>query len=544
MQGELLTLGDYVAVVQRRKWIILFCTVALALLGYAYAGRKHTTYHATVTVATTYVQAPSVSGSASGASTSSISDERFLAGQAAFARSLDVLAKAAKLGATAVPGATPASIGHASTVTASSDADILQFTVTSGNPAVAAELASDYAHAYVSARKSAVSAQYQPVINHLTQTKNALQAQVLDPATTVDVIRTLRPQITLDVRSLAALSNYLEQESRGVQVQPGAGAPSVTKASPVKYAVMGALAGLILGLIAAFVRNALDRRVRSNEQMSASLELAVLASVPTPSRKLRQANRLVMLDGEALSGEAFRMLAARLEVICTPRKRKVIMVTSALPQEGKSTSAANLAVALAQLGHAVSLVDADLVRPTAAAFFGVGDRAGLTDVLSGDADLSDVAVEVDLPAGIPGTLTVIPPGRRIAEPVGLLASDELTATLKSLAGASRYVIVDSPPLLSISHGMVLGTRVDAILAVTRADQLVTDVAGDLKEALDAMPTPKLGIVVTAADTTGGYGSGYGYYAPPTTGKSVRKTAGGIVPTTHHSPIQVPRTQAD
>ena len=80
MQGELLTLGDYVAVVQRRKWIILFCTVALALLGYAYAGRKHTTYHATVTVATTYVQAPSVSGSASGASASSISDERFLAG--------------------------------------------------------------------------------------------------------------------------------------------------------------------------------------------------------------------------------------------------------------------------------------------------------------------------------------------------------------------------------------------------------------------------------------------------------------------------------
>ena len=112
---------------------------------------------------------------------------------------------------------------------------------------------------------------------------------MLDPATTVDVIRTLRPQITLDVRSLAALSNYLEQESRGVQVQPGAGAPSVTKSSPVKYAVMGALAGLILGLIAAFVRNALDRRVRSNDQMSASLELAVLASVPTPSRKLRQA---------------------------------------------------------------------------------------------------------------------------------------------------------------------------------------------------------------------------------------------------------------
>jgi capsular exopolysaccharide synthesis family protein len=406
---------------------------------------------------------------------------------------------------------------------------------------IAAELASGYARAYVAERKAAVSKQYQPVIDQLTQTKNALQAQVVAPGTTVDVIRTIRPQITLDVRTLAALSNYLEQESRGVSIQPNTGAPSVTKSSPVKYAILGALAGLILGLIAAFIRNALDRRVRSNDQMTASLELTVLASVPTPSRKLRQANQLVMLNGEALSGEAFRMLAARLEVICGARNRKVIMVTSALPKEGKSTSASNLALALAQLGHPVTLVDADLVRPTAAGFFGLGERAGLTEVLSGEAELSDVAVEVSLPADMPGTLTVVPPGRRIAEPVGLLASDLLTATLKSLAGSSHYVIVDSPPLLSISHGMVIGTRVDAILAVARADQLVTEVADDLKEALDALPTPKLGIVVTAADSTGGYGSGYGYYAPPAPGKSVRKTAGGVVPT--HS-IAVPRTQAD
>lgn len=541
MQGELLTLGDYVAVVQRRKWIILFCTVAAAVLGYAYAGRKHTTYHASVTVATTYIQAPSVSGSASGASTSSTSDERFLAGQAAFARTTGVLTRAAELGAAKVPGITAAKIGHSSSVTASADADILQFTVTNANPVVASELANDYAQAYVTERKNAVSKQYQPVINHLTQTRDALQAQVVAPGATLDVIRTLRPQITLDVRALAALSNYLEQESRGVQLQPSTSAPSVTRTSPVKYALLGAFAGLILGLIAAFIRNALDRRVRSNDQMTASLELAVLASVPTPSRKLRQANQLVMLDGEALSGEAFRMLAARLEVICGARKRKVIMVTSALPKEGKSTSASNLAVALAQLGHPVSLVDADLVRPTAAAFFGLGERAGLTDVLSGEADLSDVAVEVSLPADIPGKLTVVPPGRRIAEPVGLLASDSLTGTLKSLAASSHYVIVDSPPLLSISHGMVIGTRVDAILAVARADQLVTDVADDLREALDALPTPKLGLVVTAADTTGGYGSGYGYYAPPTPGKSVRKTSGGVVPT---HPIAVPRTQAD
>jgi Mrp family chromosome partitioning ATPase len=191
----------------------------------------------------------------------------------------------------------------------------------------------------------------------------------------------------------------------------------------------------------------------------------------------------------------------------------------------------------------VTLVDADLVRPTAAAFFGYGDRAGLTDLLSGGAELSEVTLDVDLPASISGSLAVVPPGTAVAEPVGLLASDALTAALKNLAGTSRYVIVDSPPLLSISHGMVLGARVDAILAVARADQLRTEVADSLREALDALPTPKLGIVVTAADSTAGYGYGYGYYAPPTPGKAVRKSAGGIVPTTHH-PMPVPRAQAD
>jgi capsular exopolysaccharide synthesis family protein len=513
MPGELMTLGDYVAVIRRRRWVIAVLVLVLAVAGYRYALAKGTSYQATVEVTATYIQPPNPSGSTSASSPSASSDARYLANLAAFARSSTVLAAAARLGAADVPGTTAASFGQMSSVTPSTIADILYFQVDARKPGDAAKLAQDYARAYIAARRQQVTAQYGGQIATLKHQIATITATISAPGISKVTLQALRPQLQLALKHQAALTSYVAQENTSTALQPTTTAPSAVRTSPAKYGLGGALAGIVLGLIVAFVWDALDSRVRTSAQVTTSLNLPVLGSLPRPPRRLRRANQLVMTSGDG-GGEAFRMLAARLELLCVERKVKTILVTSALDGEGKSTSAANLAVALAQMGRSVTLVDGDLVRPTAARFFGLEDHAGFTQVLAGETTLADALTRIDLPSvSTGGSLSVLPPGEPVADPAPLLATRKLGSTLRALARRSKYVIVDSPPLLSISHGMVISPHVDAVLVIARADELRSEVAGQLTEALAALPAEKLGVVLTGADNERGYGYGYGYYAP-------------------------------
>lgn len=509
-QTELLTLGDYVAVIRRRAWLIAIITLVCVGLGLFYASRKGATSTATVPVATSSVQPPSVTGSAAGVSPNSTYAARFLANQAAFARSITVLDNAANsaLAQHAVPGITPVQLARASSVTPSTTADVLDFSVTNRHGEVASQLARAYAFAYVAERRTSLEKQYKAIIQGLHKRQTNLEARLADPNASPATIRSIRPTLNLVTHSLDAFANYIQQADAAVQVEQTASGPAATSGSPVKYGAVALFAGLVIALVIAFIRDALDSRMRSQGQLTASLELPVLATIPTPPRHLRRANELVTITGTDAEAEPFRMLAARLKLLPPTRDMRVILVTSALEGEGKSTTAANLGVALAEMGEEVVLVDADLVRPTAAGFFGLGTGDGLADVAAGHAQIADVAVPVRLD-GSAGSLAVVSSGRSAGDPTSLLASDSLRTSLRSLADGARYVIIDSPPLLTISHATVLTASSDAILVVARADNLRVDVANDLRLALDALATPKLGVVLTAADSI----RAYGYYAP-------------------------------
>ena len=134
----------------------------------------------------------------------------------------------------------------------------------------------------------------------------------------------------------------------------------------------------MLGIGLAFLREALDTRVRSADEVGEKLGLPLLARVPEPPRKLRNSNRLVMqADPHGAQAEAFRTLRTNIEFVNLDVHARTIMITSAIQSEGKSTTAANLAIAFARMGKRVALVDLDLRRPFLDKFFDFGDRPGL-----------------------------------------------------------------------------------------------------------------------------------------------------------------------
>ena len=255
------------------------------------------------------------------------------------------------------------------------------------------------------------------------------------------------------------------------------------------------------------------------------LRLPLLGRLPKPHRRLRRVDRLAMLDEPSeASAEAVRRLRTNLELANIDGDAKVIMVTSAAEGEGKSTTLANLAVALADSGKTVALVELDLRRPTLAAFFRLKSRSGLTDVVLGRVKLKDALAAVPL-SGPSATslngarspevrLQVLPSGSSLpANPGEFVGSQAVARLLAELRSDHDLVLVDAPPMLSVVDAMTLSTRVDAVFAVVRLGVANRPMLEDLARSLERSPATKLGFVLTGSDDRKVYGSpGYGYHA--------------------------------
>jgi polysaccharide biosynthesis transport protein len=510
MPTEMLTLNDYIAVVRRRKWVILACTVVLALAGFAYAHAKGATNQATVDVGVSYIQPPTSAGGTAG-SPSASEDARFLANQVAFARTEPVLEAAAKLAAKQHVQITADALGNASSATPSTTADILSFAVRDRNRVDAEILANAYAQAYVSERWAQIDSQYGTQAANLTRQIAQMGKKLQAPSTSKTEARSIRPQLEQALKELGPLQSFVRQDKIGTQVQKTTAGVAQVKSSPSTFALIGGFVGLVIGLIAGFIWDAIDRGRTTGRDVAGTLNLPVLANIPTPPKHLSSENRLASMEPSEATAEPYRLLAVRLSLLCTTPGRQVLLITSAVDSEGKSTTAANVSVALAQMGKSVVMVDGDLLRPTAARFFGADDGPGLFEVLSGDLEIADVGVDIMLPGNTVagGRLRVIPAGRVTGDPTGLLASDRLDAVIGEIRDSADYVIVDCTPLLTVSHAMVVSSRSDALVVITRADRVTPEISWNLQETLKAVPAMALGVVVTAADANPIYG--YGYY---------------------------------
>lgn len=309
--------------------------------------------------------------------------------------------------------------------------------------------------------------------------------------------------------------------------------PTVPSFPDTRTAVLiGGLLGLGAGIAFAIMRALSDRRVRPGDEVQERLGLSVLGSIPVVSGAAA-ADRMIDLKATDSKGgfavtEALRTLRTNLQFMAVDDPPRRIVVTSAMPGEGKSTVAANLAAVLAANGENVALIDGDLRRPTVADTMGLMPGAGLTDVLAGRADLVDV---LQRSPGIPG-LVVLGAGTVPPNPSELLGSTRMRKLLDELA-AHAIVIIDAPPLLPVTDGAILAHQADGAILVVSVGRTTYDLVEKSIDALDKVQGTVLGVVLNRAPLSGAgatnYANDYRTHDGDQRAKPVTPTADGTGP---------------
>ncbi len=224
----------------------------------------------------------------------------------------------------------------------------------------------------------------------------------------------------------------------------------------------------------------------------------------------------MLTEPHSIHAEPYRVLRTNLDFFNLEHGARTIMVTSAVAAEGKSTTVANLAIALSRAGQRVVLVDIDLRRPSISKFFGFGDRVGLTDVALGRARLAPVDVHHDLGEDETGqgNLEVLTTGSLPRDTGEFVSGVELPKVIDELRKRADVVLIDSPPLFAVADAITLAGKVDGIIVLTRLGVVRRRMLEELRRVLSSIPAAKLGFVVTEANLEAqskyGYGYGYGY----------------------------------
>ena len=518
------SLHHYLNVLRRRRWIVVQAVVLTTLATFFFSLRQERLYQATAEV---LLMNRSLDDSADRGILAQ-SPERIAQTAADVARVPRVAARA--LAAVGVKDRTPGELLRRSSVTPRANSNLLEFNVIDHFPELAVRLASAYAREFTIYDRLIAT---QALVRARRDVEAKIRQLERSGESNTDLYRTLLEKAE-ELRTAETL------QTANVVVRPADAAAKI-QPRPVRNAILGFSLGVLLGLGLAFLREALDTRVRSAEEIGDRLGLPLLARLPQPPTKLRNENKLSMLvEPDGVHAEAFRVLRTNLEFANLERGAQIIMVTSALEAEGKSTTVANLAVALARGGRRVVAVDLDLRRPYLDRLFALTRRPGLTQVALGLVDLEDVLVPI--PVGDPaatdepaddryllagasngrrqtqGILQVLPTGPVPPDVGEFVGSRTLKEILEQLRAWADVVLVDSPPLLRVGDAITLSGNVDAMIVAANLASTRRHLLSELKRVLDNCPPTKLGFVLTGANLEDGYGYGYygygGYYYAP------------------------------
>lgn len=281
---------------------------------------------------------------------------------------------------------------------------------------------------------------------------------------------------------------------------------------------IGLFLGLGVGFVVALLRSTLDNRIRGEAELRRVTDAPLLGAIAF-EQDAKKNPLLTQAPSQSPRAECFRQLRTNLKFANISGQADTVLVTSSLPGEGKSTTAANLAIALSQAGQTVCLIDADLRRPMVHDYLGLERNAGLTTALVGQADINDLLQ----PWGDAG-LYVLTSGDIPPNPSELLGSEEMKNLVGRLEQAFDTVIIDAPPLLPVADASILVQVVTGVVLLVSAQKTKYQELEKSIGGLELVGANLLGIVLNHLPTGGPDAHSYGYYAesPPATAKRALK----------------------
>ncbi|MGE9781589.1 polysaccharide biosynthesis tyrosine autokinase [Janibacter sp. G368] len=344
-----------------------------------------------------------------------------------------------------------------------------------------------------------------------------ITARSSDPEEAAAVANEVGPQLGKVAGKFSTLLASSGQTVVSTPIQPASAPSSPVSPNPARNLGLGLLAGLVLGLGLAFVRHALDTKVRGEEDIRAHSDAPMLAGLP--SERVSQGLVSVEDDPHGRHAEAIRRLRTNLMFVDVTTGRHSFVVTSAMPGEGKTTTAVNLALAMADSGRRTLLIDADLRNPSVAKLLGMEGSVGLTTVLLGDAEPRDV-IQTWGSAG----LDVLPAGQVPPNPSELLGSGPMADLLANLMQSYDFVLIDSPPVVPVIDAVVIERHTGGLLMVVGIDRTKKkDLAAALKQ-LDTVGARVSGFARNFVVSKGSdYRYGYHHYEEQVT-RRARKAA--------------------
>ena len=332
-----------------------------------------------------------------------------------------------------------------------------------------------------------------------------IEVAVTDPSPrqAADIANAVGIQFTNTVADLENVGNGKTSPVKVTIVTTATVPTAPVSPKPTRNLALGVVLGLLLGLGLALLRDLLDTTIKGEKDCAEVTDATVIGSIAfdpdAPKRPL-----IVQADPHSPRAEAFRTLRTNLQFVDAANHPRSIVFSSSLPSEGKTTTAANLAITMAASGVRVCVVEGDLRRPRLLEYMGLDGSVGLTNVLIGQADLSDALQQFS-----DGGLYVLGAGPVPPNPSELLGSAAMEKTLRDLESRFDIVIIDAPPLLPVTDAAVLSTIAGGIVVVVGVGLIDRDHLSRSLQTLEAVNARVLGLVVNRVPTKGA--DAYYYY---------------------------------
>jgi polysaccharide biosynthesis transport protein len=384
--------------------------------------------------------------------------------------------------------------------------ETILFSASSPDPAAAQATAQAYADAYLEFRGQDVHADLQAARDELNNQLDDIQKSL---ESTSQQLRNAQTQGAISLFN--SLFSGLQSRQTTVQAKltdlptsddlhvgsilENAALPdSPSSSSRRNTIILGLLVGLALGVSVALFRDRLDEGVRGRDDLEIHSRAPVLAFIPHLAA--RNGSPITLADPTSDGAEAYKALRVRVLLAAERQGIRSVLITSAVAGEGKTSTTANLGVALAQMGKSVVLISADLRRPRLHEYFPASNGTGLTDVLEGRSNMRE-ALSVTgtkdlwvLHAGLP---------RPLPDQLDRLGSASMRDLLDELKEAADFILVDAPPILSVSDATALATLTDGVLMVVDPRRVQTPTVNQARVELEQVGANVIGVVVNNYD---------------------------------------------